>query len=111
MSFLLVKIDSNYQIYNNEHLLIADLFFKITFDDDDTLIITKVASKRSTDEIQYKYSIDYGIITIGRDKNCSISYPNNKLFSKIHTSFYYDKDHLCWFVTDGSHNPSMNGTW
>ena len=62
-----------------------------------------------------KYTFDsneYKNITIGREKNCSISFEGNKSFSRIHTTFIYDDLIKKWKMKDGTVNQSStNGTW
>lgn len=111
MSYVLIKLDSKYQIHNNEYILIADIFFQMNIDNNQTLKIKKYATKKSPEEIEYNFPFDFGIITIGRDKNCAISFSSNKQFSKVHTSFHYDYSLRCWFVVDGGEKPSTIGTW
>lgn len=52
------------------------------------------------------------IVTIGRDSKCNINFNGDKAFSKIQTTFTYDKDLKVWTIKDGSQDkPSTNGTW
>ena len=51
-------------------------------------------------------------ITIGRDKNCTFSFPKEKSFSRCQTTFYYDDKKKLWIILDGSKTKSStNGTW
>ena len=51
-------------------------------------------------------------VTIGRNKDCDFSFPNNKSFSRIQTTFEFDEENQEWVIIDGSRNKSStNGTW
>jgi pSer/pThr/pTyr-binding forkhead associated (FHA) protein len=51
------------------------------------------------------------IIRIGRSKNLEIVLDNN-WFSRIHTSFIFNKDDQEWYIQDGIDDiKSTNGTW
>ena len=111
ISFIIIKLDSSYKVHSKEYIVLSDYIFQVSIDTDDTLIITKLPTKKSSTEAVYKYKIDYGPITIGRDKNCTISFPHNKSFSKVNTTLFYSKPKKGWIVNDGGDSPSTNGTW
>ena len=51
-------------------------------------------------------------VTIGRSKECDFPFPNNKSFSRIHTTFEFDEENQEWVIIDGSKTKSStNGTW
>ena len=51
-------------------------------------------------------------ITIGRDKQCTISYPKDKSFSRIQTTIRFEDDLNEWVIYDGNIDKgSTNGTW
>ena len=51
-------------------------------------------------------------ITIGRDKQCTISYPKDKSFSRIQTTIKFEDDLNEWIIYDGNiEKASTNGTW
>ena len=51
-------------------------------------------------------------VTIGRNKNCDFSFPGNKSFSRIQTTFEFDEESQKWIIIDGSRTrSSTNGTW
>ena len=51
-------------------------------------------------------------VTIGRNKDCDFSFPNNKSFSRIQTTFEFDEENQEWIIIDGSRTKSStNGTW
>ena len=111
INFIIIKIDSSYIVHNKEYIVLSDYLFLVNITVDNTLIISKVPTKKSSDEAVYKYKIDHGPITIGRDKNCSISFPHNKSFSKVNTTKFYSKAKKGWVINDGGEAPSTNGTW
>ena len=111
ISFIIIKLDSSYKIHSKEYIVLSDYIFQVNIETDNSLVITKLPTKKSSTEAVYKYKIDYGPITIGRDKNCTISFPNNKSFSKVNTTVFYSKAKKGWVVNDGGEAPSTNGTW
>ena len=113
LSFIIMKLESSYKIHSREYIVLSDYVFSIYIDakNNNTLTISKIPTKKSSDEAIYKYKIDYGPITIGRDRNCSISFPSNKAFSKVNTTINYSKSKGGWIVNDGGESPSTNGTW
>lgn len=112
MSFLVVKLNSIYRIHNKEYLIFSDFIFMINIDhSDNSLLITKVPTKTSQEEIEYRYPPEYGKVTIGRDKNCTISFSINKNLSKVNTTIFFNSDEKSWYVSDGGELPSLNGTW
>ena len=51
-------------------------------------------------------------ITIGRDKQCTLSYPKDKSFSRIQTTIQFEDDLNEWVIYDGNiDRGSTNGTW
>ena len=51
-------------------------------------------------------------VTIGRNKDCDFSFPNNRSFSRTQTTFEYDEENQEWIIIDGSRTKSStNGTW
>ena len=51
-------------------------------------------------------------VTIGRNKDCDFSFPGNKSFSRIQTTFEFDEENQVWIIKDGSKTKSStNGTW
>jgi hypothetical protein len=114
VGFVLIKLDTEYKLHSQEYFVIADYVFKITcvkVKDSDELLITKMPNKHNSDELAYKFVPQHGKITIGRNKNCSISFSKNKNFSQVHSCITYDKTKCSWVITDGGDVPSLNGTW
>lgn len=71
--------------------------------------------KNTENKAVVKYSFDMKAnkqVTIGRDETCSISFPRDRSFSRVHTSFIYDITSNCWKIKDGAYEKSStNGTW
>lgn len=90
---------------------ISDYFFQlIPFSD--KLEIHRLANKTSQNSEKYTFENYQEIITIGRDSKCNIIFNGDKAFSKIQTTFIYDKDLKVWRIKDGNQDkPSTNGTW
>lgn len=52
------------------------------------------------------------MITVGRDSKCNIPFVGDKAFSKIQTTFIFDKEMNAWKIKDGCREKaSTNGTW
>ena len=51
-------------------------------------------------------------VTIGRQKDCDFSFPKDKSFSRIQTTFEYYEYNKVWKIIDGTkEKSSTNGTW
>ena len=78
----------------------------------DRLEINKLANKNSLISEKYIFYNTEEIVTIGRDNKCNIFFIGDKAFSRIQTTFMYDKDLKVWRIKDGTMEiPSTNGTW
>lgn len=76
------------------------------------LEIHKLANKNSQNSEKYTFENSQEIVTIGRDSKCNVFFNGDKAFSKIQTTFTYDKDLKVWKIKDGSiDKQSTNGTW
>lgn len=94
-----------------EILSISDYFFQLN-PLPDKLEIHKLANKNSQNSEKFIFENSQEIITIGRDSKCNVFFNGDKAFSKIQTTFIYDKDLKVWRIKDGSQDkPSTNGTW
>ena len=112
VGFVLVKLDTEYKLHSQEYFVIADYVFRfVRGKEDEEILITKMPSKHDSEELVYKFVPQQGKITIGRNKNCSISFAKNKNFSQVHSCVAYDKAKSSWVITDGGDVPSLNGTW
>jgi len=76
------------------------------------LEIHKLANKNSQNSEKYIFENSQETVTIGRDSKCNVFFNGDKAFSKIQTTFSYDKDLKVWKIKDGSiDKQSTNGTW
>jgi hypothetical protein len=91
-------------------LSISDYFFQLT-PSPEKIEIHKLASKNAQNSEKFNFE-NSQIITIGRDSNCNISFVGDKAFSKIQTTFTFDREMNAWKIKDGSkEKSSTNGTW
>lgn len=94
-----------------EILSISDYFFQLN-PLPDKLEIHRLANKNSPNSEKFVFETSQEIVTIGRDSKCNIYFNGDKAFSKIQTTFFYDKDLKVWKIKDGQEDkPSTNGTW
>lgn len=94
-----------------EILSISDYFFQLN-PLADKLEILRLANKNLPNSEKFTFDISQEIVTIGRDSKCNIYFNGDKAFSKIQTTFTYDRDMKCWKIKDGTEDkPSTNGTW
>ena len=71
-----------------------------------------MASKNAQNSEKFSFDNSQEIITIGRDAKCNISFVGDKAFSKIQTTFTFDRDMNAWKIKDGCKDKSStNGTW
>jgi FHA domain len=76
------------------------------------LEIHKLASKNAQNSEKFSFENSQETITIGRDSKCNIPFVGDKAFSKIQTTFIFDKENNCWKIKDGClEKASTNGTW
>lgn len=114
LSPFMIRINKPYSLQTIEFIMIGDLFFVVIVDKDNGLLkITKKRNKKYNYSLQETFSINQKqLITIGRDNQCTIPFIDNKSFSKIHCSFFYDSLAKTWYLEDGVNNqPSTNGVW
>jgi hypothetical protein len=92
-------------------LSISDYFFQLT-PSQDKIEIHKLASKNAQNSEKFIFENSQEFITIGRDSKSNISFIGDKAFSKIQTTFTYNKDMNAWKIKDGcKEKNSTNGTW
>jgi len=114
---VIVRLNPNliYPIIKNLKILFSEHLFDVTPDQDGKLeIIVINGNPENKDSSVKKMTYDYNdtnIITVGRDKTCTISL-KDKGFSKIHSSIMWNNENKFWELKDGIANkPSTNGTW
>lgn len=116
-----IKLRSEYflPLLKKEIILLDELYFQLIPHSDGKLEMinlgmARVSENKKEAEICNKYIFEkneYKTVTIGRDPKCTVSFPGDKSFSKIHTTIEYDIDKSYWKIKDGSDKPSTNGTW
>lgn len=120
LSVLLVKIKKTFPIKKSEMFMIGDLFFvfKINISNSNKILsITKLSCKRSPEEEKKQFQsekfMEVGkVVTIGRDKKSTMAYPNDKSFSKVHATIYFNTEINEWEIKDGTaEKSSTNGVW
>jgi len=123
------KLCENYELplHKKEIITISDYYFHINPLSDYRLEIQNLGSNKelskdpkdkshtntTTYPVKFIFELsEFNIVTIGRDPKCSIAFPGDQAFSKIHTTFLYDNFAKCWKMKDGSvDKSSTNGTW
>ncbi len=118
-NMLHVKINNTlpYPIVRREVILLNGLYLELTPYDDGKINLNSLGNPNDTGKAStYKISSSFTkfdkLITIGRDRSCSLPLAGDKTFSKINTSLKYDFETNNWVLHDGEFNkPSTNGTW
>ena len=112
---LFIKLTGKFSlpIKQKEIISAGNVIFQVTPIENNQIEITNISRKE--DSIEHKQIFECDInrdITIGRDKNCDFSFVKDKSFSRIQTSFSFDKKNKYWVISDGSKvKSSTNGTW
>ena len=112
---LFIKLTGKFSlpIKQKEIISAGNVIFQVTPIENNQIEITNLSRKENSIEPKQIFDCDINRdITIGRDKNCDFSYVKDKSFSRIQTSFSFDKKHKYWVISDGSKfKSSTNGTW
>ena len=112
---LFVKLSNTYnlEIKQKEIISAGNIIFQVSPVDENNLEIVNLSKKdSSTMPKQTFYPSSKKIVTIGRQKDCDFSFPKDKSFSRIQTTFEYDEEKKLWKIIDGSKTKSStNGTW
>ena len=100
-------------IKQKEIISAGNVIFQVTPIENNQIEITNLSRKENSIEPKQIFECDINRdITIGRDKNCDFSFVKDKSFSRIQTSFSFDKKNKYWVISDGSKvKSSTNGTW
>ena len=112
---LYVKLNNNYSLplKQKEIFSARNIVFQVTPIENNKIEVLNL-SKKNEEEEQKKifYPNEIKEISIGRDKKCDFSFPKDKSFSRIQTTFLFDDDKKEWIIIDGSKTKSStNGTW
>jgi len=112
---LYVKLGNGYHLPLKQKEIISagNIFFQVTPVENNHLEIVNL-SRQSLSPVP-KQTFDASSkkeVTIGRNKDCDFSFPNNKSFSRTQTTFEYDEENQEWIIIDGNRTKSStNGTW
>ena len=112
---LYVKLTYGYSLTleQKEIIFVGNIIFQVTPIENNHIEITNLSNQDAS--IPPKQSFDPSSkkeVTIGRNKNCDFSFPGNKSFSRIQTTFEFDEESQKWIIIDGSRTKSStNGTW
>ena len=112
---LYVKLNNNYSLplKQKEIFSAGNIVFQVTPIENNKIEVLNL-SKKNEEEEQKKIFDPNEIkeISIGRDKKCDFSFPKDKSFSRIQTTFLFDDDKKEWIIIDGSKTKnSTNGNW
>ena len=112
---LYVKLNNNYSLplKQKEIFSAGNIVFQVTPIENNKIEVLNL-SKKNEEEEQKKIFDPNEIkeISIGRDKKCDFSFPKDKSFSRIQTTFLFDDDKKEWIIIDGSKTKSStNGNW
>ena len=112
---LYIKLNEHYNLPLREKEIISagNIVFQINLLTNNKIEIINLSSPDSSlDNKKIFDPNDIKIITIGRDKNSTFSFPKDKSFSRNQTSFIFDDNLNEWIIYDGNKNKcSTNGTW
>ena len=114
VKILFIKLAGDYilPLRQKEIISAGNVIFQISPIENNCMEITNLSIK---DPLSNKRAFDptkEKEVTIGRDKKCHFSFPENKSFSKVHTSFIYNENSKEWVIQDGTvSKSSTNGTW
>ena len=112
---LFIKLTGKFSlpIKQKEIISAGNVIFQVTPIENNQIEITNLSRKENSIEPKQIFECDINRdITIGRDKNCDFSFVKDKSFSRIQTSFSFDKKNKYWVISDGSKvKSSTNGTW
>ena len=111
---LYIKLNhDNKLILKQKELIVAgNIIFQVNPIDNNNLEIVNLSNESASMPRQTFNPSSKKEVTIGRSKDCDFSFPDNKSFSRIHTTFEYDEESKGWGIIDGSKiKSSTNGTW
>ena len=112
---LYVKLTNGYNLPLKQKEIISagNIIFQVSPIENNNLEIVNLSKQSlSMNPKQHFNASSKKEVTIGRNKDCDFSFPNNKNFSRIQTTFEYDEENQEWIIIDGSRTKSStNGTW
>ena len=112
---LFVKLSGNNSLLLRQREIISagNVIFQVTPIEDNKLEIVNLSNKEGSERKKDVFDPNSTKeITIGRDSNCTLSFPKDKSFSRVQTTFVFEEDENMWKIIDGSKSKSStNGTW
>ena len=112
---LYVKLTNGYSLTleQKEIIFVGNIIFQISPIENNHLEITNLSNQDASIPPKQTFNpSSQKEVTIGRNKNCDFSFPDNKSFSRIQTTFEFDEESQKWVIIDGSRTrSSTNGTW
>ena len=112
---LYVKLSNGYNLPLKQKEIISagNIIFQVSPIENNNLEVVNLSKQNLS--VSPKQTFDASSkkeVTIGRNKDCDFSFPNNKSFSRIQTTFEFDEENQEWIIIDGSRTKSStNGTW
>lgn len=110
---LFIKIDSKKRFYvqKKEMISVGNFIFQLSPLPGEKIEIKNV-TKNGISQTKFIYNKNKKSITLGRDSENDIPYPQEKGLSRVQVTFSYDEEKKSWYVSDGNgKKESMNGTW
>lgn len=110
--FVYVKVPGRYNLKEKDYFQIESILLSTKIEEKGRLglIIHDNRDKEEKKTLSYSFSVEESPVTLGRGK-CTLSV-NYSFFSKVHCSFFYEKDKKKWALLDGTEKkPSTNGLW
>lgn len=112
--FVKLKNNEKYVIRQKEIISAGDTIFQITPLKDNFLEVVHL-ERRKSNNIANKQIFEgrkNKKVTLGRSRDCDFSFPKDKSFSRLQTTFEFDENIKEWTVIDGKEDKSStNGTW
>jgi len=108
LALVLIRIDENLLVKKKQIIKIGENYFQINPLPDDSIEIIRLESKNQ-EKLFYKLIPSDSPITIGRNKKCKIAFPDDKSFSRVQTTIFFENGG--WYIKDGFDKSSTNGTW
>ncbi len=111
---LYIKLNHENKLFlkQKELIIAGNILFQVNPIDNNKLEIVNLSNENASIPRQSFGASSKKEVTIGRSKECDFSFPDNKSFSRIHTTFEYDEESKGWVIIDGSKiKSSTNGTW
>ena len=112
---LYIKLSNGYNIPLKQKEIISagNIIFQVSPIENNNLEIVNLSKQNLSNTPKQTFDASSKKeVTIGRNKDCDFSFPNNKSFSRIQTTFEYDEENQEWIIIDGSRTKSStNGTW